>query len=118
MMLEYTAAAAAAEARLLAGAMATQAVWASLGIESHASLAATAAAHTDRVLGRLRILVAIELVAAVRALALAGRMPTGPAPRSLYEAASRALPTGRDDRQFGRDVEIAQDLLSGWRAPA
>src|SRR5690348_5312697 len=53
MMLEYTAQAAAAEVRSLAAPMAVQAVWASLGVESHASLATTAAARTAEALDAL-----------------------------------------------------------------
>jgi len=117
MMLEYTAHSAAAEARSLALSMATQSVWASLGVESHASLAATAARHTERVLASIRVLVATELVVVMRALMLAGREPTGLGTRPLYEAARGALPTGLEDRAFGRDVEIAERVLADWSAP-
>jgi histidine ammonia-lyase len=117
MMLEYTAHAAAAEARSLAGAMAAQTVTASLGVESHASLAATAARHAERVLDAIRVLVATELVVALRALALAGREPVGNGTRALFEAARRVLPTGLEDRQFGGDIALAAELLNQWSLP-
>ena len=72
MMLEYTAHAAAAEARSTAAPMAAQSVWASLGVESHASLAATAAVRTDELLQAMTVLVATELVVTVRALRAKG----------------------------------------------
>jgi len=111
MMLEYTAHSAAAEARSLASPMAAQSVWASLGVESHASLAATAAVRTDQLLRAMRVLVAAEMVVAVRALRVGGRVPTGGGVRPLFDAAARALPAGLEDRAFGRDVEAALNLL-------
>jgi histidine ammonia-lyase len=111
MMLEYTAHAAAAEIRSLAMPMAVQSVWASLGVESHASLAATAATRTAEMLEALEVLVATELVVSARALRMAGRMPAGLGVQRLYAAAERALPASLEDRRFGEDVEAARGLL-------
>lgn len=113
MMLEYTAHAAAAEVRSLATPMAVQSVWASLGVESHASLAATAARRTAEMLEAMEVLVATELVVAVRALRMAGRVPAGTGVQRLYAAAERALPGSLEDRRFGHDVEAARGLLGG-----
>jgi len=113
MMLEYTAHAAAAEARSVASPMAVQSVWASLGVESHASLAATAAVRAAELLRAMQTLVATELVVALRALAFAGREPSGDGVQDLFRAAARALPAGTEDRVFGWDVEAARGLLWG-----
>lgn len=118
MMLEYTAHGAAAEARSLAGSMAGQTVWASLGVESHASFAPIAARHTERVLTMMRVLIATELVIAYRALALAGRKPAGAGTRALHEAAETTLPRGLEDRELETDVEAARRLLADWKWPA
>jgi histidine ammonia-lyase len=115
MMLEYTAHAAAAEIRSLATPMAVQSVWASLGVESHASLAATAAVRTAEMLRALEVLVATELVVAARALRMAGRAPSGAGVQRLFAAAERALPGGLEDRRFGQDVEAARELLRTGR---
>src|SRR5205085_12483165 len=104
MMLEYTADAAAAEARSLSGSMALQTVWASLGVESHASLAATAARHTEAALAALRVLVATELVVAMRALAISSKTASGAGTRRLFEAARGALSPRPEDHQFRRDL--------------
>ncbi len=112
MMVEYTAHAAAAEARSLAMPMATQNVWASLGVESHASLAATAARHAEGLLEAMETLVATELVVAVRALRVAGRTPEGEETRALFEAAARAITPEMADRAFGRDIERARGALA------
>jgi histidine ammonia-lyase len=111
MMLEYTGHAAAAEIRSLATPMAVQSVWASLGVESHASLAATAAIRTGEMLEAMQVLVATELVVAARALRMAGRVPTGAGVQRLYAAIERALPSGLEDRRFGQDVEAARGVL-------
>jgi histidine ammonia-lyase len=111
MMLEYTAHAAAAEARSLATPMAVQSVWASLGVESHASLAATAATRTAQLLEAMGVLVATELVVAVRALRAGGRVPGGAGVRVLFEAAAQVLPESPKDRAFGQDVEAALNIL-------
>ncbi|MDQ6816497.1 MAG: aromatic amino acid ammonia-lyase [Actinomycetota bacterium] len=114
MMVEYTAHAAAAEARSLAMPMATQSVWASLGVESHASLAATAARRTAEVIEAMWTLVAAELVVAVRALRFEERTPAGQETRALFEAAERAIPAEMVDRAFGRDIERAGAALAEW----
>jgi histidine ammonia-lyase len=115
MMLEYTAHAAAAEARSLATTVAGQTVAASLGVESHSSLAPIAARHTARTLEALRLLVATELVVTVRMLTMAGREPQGAGARSLFYAARAALPPGLADRRFGDDVEVTAGVLDDWR---
>jgi histidine ammonia-lyase len=114
MMLEYTAHSAAAEIRSLAMPMATQSPWASLGVESHASLAATAARRTAEAIEALRLLIATELVVAVRALRITGRRPAGVGSRTMFVTASRALPEGLEDRPFGRDVDAACGVVRGW----
>jgi histidine ammonia-lyase len=116
MMLEYTAHAAAADARSLAMPMAIQSVWASLGVESHASLAATAAARTAQLLDSIDVLVATELVVAVRALREGGRVPAGAGVRNLFADAAQVLPASPEDRAFGQDVEAARGLLASRSA--
>lgn len=111
MMLEYTAHGAAAEIRSLATPMAVQSVWASLGVESHASLAATAARRTAEMIEAMNVLVATELVVATRALRMAGREPAGAGVQPLYQAAAVTLPAGTEDRAFGEDVEAAREVL-------
>ena len=114
MMLEYTAHAAAAEARSLAVPMAVQSVWASLGVEAHGSFAATSARRTSEVLAAMRVLVATELVVALRALAMTEHTPAGAGTRALFAAATTALPASLEDRAFGLDVEVASAVLDEW----
>ena len=114
MMLEYTAHSAAAEIRSLAMPSGTQTAWASLGIESHASLSSIAVRRTGDALEALRVLVGTELVVALRAIRHAGRTPAGAGTRRLFELADEALPGGLEDRAFGLDVELACAVLERW----
>jgi histidine ammonia-lyase len=112
MMLEYTAHDAASEARSRAAPAGGQSAWVSLGIESHASLAAGSARRLGEQLADLRVLIASELLAAMRAFELSGRRPHGPGTVPLYHAAAAALPTGRHDRDFGADVQAVLEFLA------
>lgn len=114
MMLEYTAHSAAAEIRSLAAPSGTQTTWTSLGVESHASLASHAVRRTGEALRALRVLTSTELVVALRAMRLAGRTPAGSGTRRLFELAIEMLPSGLEDRAFGRDVERASAVLDRW----
>jgi histidine ammonia-lyase len=60
----------------------------------------------------LSVLVATELVVAVRALRIAGRTPAGAGVRAVFAAAAASLPDDLADRAFGRDVEAARDVLA------
>lgn len=115
MMLEYTAHAAASEVRSMSSPMAAQSVWASLGVESHVSLAATAAARTAEMLHAMEVLVATELVVTLRAFRFSGREPSGAGVHELFRAATLALPAGTQDRAFGQDVEVARELVCSTR---
>jgi histidine ammonia-lyase len=114
MMLEYTAHCAAAEIRSLAMPSATQTTSASLGVESHASLAATAVRRAAEALEALRPLIATELVVGLRATRLVGRTPAGAGTRRLFALATATLPAGLEDRAFGRDVEAASAVVESW----
>jgi histidine ammonia-lyase len=114
LILEYTAHAAAAEVRSLVTPVAAQTVSVARGVESHASLAPIAARRAHEALDALRVLVAVELVAAVRALRLAGHEPSGAGARRLYNAAAPLLDPELADRPLHPDVETARALVTTW----
>jgi histidine ammonia-lyase len=62
----------------------------------------------------MRLLVASEVVVAVRALRLKRRIPAGAGTSRLFEIAVQELPAGLEDRAFGRDVELAQTVLRAF----
>jgi histidine ammonia-lyase len=114
LVLEYTAHSAAAEVRSLVTPVAAQTVSVSRGVESHSSLAPTAARRADEALQALRVLVATELVVAVRALRLAGHEPVGAGTAPLYRAAAARLDPDLHDRPLHPDVEAARELIASW----
>jgi len=111
LILEYTAHASAAEVRSLVTPVAAQTVSVARGVESHASLAPIAARRAHEALDALRVLVAVELVSAIRALRLAGHEPLGAGCHLLYTEAAAALPDDMTDRPLAPDIEIARGLL-------
>ncbi|MHB1836716.1 MAG: aromatic amino acid lyase [Solirubrobacteraceae bacterium] len=114
LVLEYTAHAAAAEVRSLVTPVAAQTVSVSRGVESHSSLAPIAVRRAADTLRALRVLVAVELVAAVRALRLAGQSPLGAGTRLLWDAACPRLDPELADRPLHPDVEAARELVEAW----
>jgi histidine ammonia-lyase len=111
MIVEYTAHAAASEVRSLAASVAVQSVTASMGVESGASLAAISVRRATEQLDALRILVACELVVAVRALRIAGRSPSGSGSARLFAQAGAVLDDNLEDRTLSPDIEAARGLL-------
>ena len=119
LVVEYTAHAAAAEVRSLVTPVAAQTVSVSRGVESHSSLAPIAARRAHEAVDALQVLVATELVVAMRALRVAGHEPVGAGSRPLYEAASRCLDSDLQDRPLHPDIEAARILIAdGWEVHA
>jgi histidine ammonia-lyase len=112
MPLEYVAASALARLRLLATPVATQTAVLSRGAEDDASFAGTAAGAALEDVDPLRVLLACELVAAVRAVRqLAGPPATPLAARALHVCA--VLADDMTDRDLTGDVDLASGLLDG-----
>ncbi|MGH2869875.1 MAG: HAL/PAL/TAL family ammonia-lyase [Solirubrobacteraceae bacterium] len=115
LVLEYTAHAAVAEVRSLVTPVAAQTVAVSRGVESHSSLAPIAARRAQETLNALRVVVATELVVAVRALRLAGQTPVGAGTRELWSQVQARLDPDLSDRPLHGDVEAARKLIEGWQ---
>jgi histidine ammonia-lyase len=111
MPLEYVAASALADLRALAVPVATGTVTISRGAEDDASFAPTAARLALQAAEPWRVLVACELVAAVRAVRQRG-LPDGVSARlrDILEACA-PLPREVADRDLSVDLDTAGDLL-------
>ncbi len=109
MVLEYTAAAALGTVRAAAAPAAAQSAGLSRGIEQDATYAPLAADQLADAIAAARVVVAVELVAATRAIRLRGLTP----PAALEPAWSvcARLPATMVDRDLTVDVELAQALL-------
>ncbi|WP_406006175.1 aromatic amino acid lyase [Streptomyces sp. NBC_00637] len=112
MILEYTANSALAELRSgTAPASAGHAVL-SRGLEEAASFAGQAARQTSRATDAYAIVLACELVAAVRALRMRPIHSAAlPPPAEVFAAAAAVLPAGTEDRPLTDDVTTAAELL-------
>lgn len=121
LMLEYVAHDALAEARSAAQPATLGTATLSRGAEHHASFAPQSAGLTTRLLQELRTVLACELVAACRAIALAGLTPGDLAPAAIgpwLAAAFARLPRELGDRSLHADVDIARGLLTEWGSRA
>jgi histidine ammonia-lyase len=116
MMLEYTAHAAAAGVRALAGPVANQTAVVGSGVESHASFAPIAARMADEALDATSVAIATELVVAVRGMRMREVEPPGSPAAGLYGRAVEVLDPDVEDRPLAEDVETARRLLVASRA--
>jgi histidine ammonia-lyase len=109
MIAEYIAGDALARLRTGATPAVLGSVSISRGLEEHASFAWQSAGHARRAVPLLRTVLALEWVAAERALRMRGEPPDGPL------AAARELAAGFDgrleDRPLGGDAALAEAAL-------
>lgn len=109
MVVEYVAAAALGDLRAAAAPASTQSITLSRGIEDTASFASLAARQLLTAAERYELLVACELVAAVRAVRMSGPALTGPQQRAMQLCAG--LPDVVADRDLTGDLELARQLV-------
>jgi histidine ammonia-lyase len=111
MTLEYVAHSALADIRRLASPAALGTAVLSRGLEEQANFSTQAArAGTDTV-AAYRIVLSCELVAAVRALRLAGLRPASGPLRQAYDLAEATLDPRIEDHPLDADVDLADRLL-------
>ena len=118
LILEYVAHSAIADVRRLGAPAALGSAVLSRGVEEHAGFSTQSARATTEVIDAYRIVLACELVAAVRALRLRQARPSRPALADAFDQAAAALPTGTADRALDTDLVTAQCLLPGLAAAA
>src|SRR5215469_7599777 len=118
MILEYVAHSAIADIRRLAAPAALGSAVLSRGVEEHAGFATQSARATTDVVDAYRIVLACELVAAVRALRLRGVRPAGSGLAAAFDQACVAVPAGSADRALDADLVAAQSLLTDLAAVA
>jgi histidine ammonia-lyase len=113
MILEYVSHSAVADIRRLAAPAALGSAVLSLGVEEHAGFATQSARSATGAVAAYRVVLACELVAAVRALRLrAVALPPGPL-RDVYDRSAGVLPAATADRPLDEDLALARQLLPG-----
>ena len=111
MIVEYTVASALAALRADASSVVSGSVTLSRGVEDGASFSPEAARRTTELALAYRVVVAGELVVAVRALRQRGAPPRGERLRAAYETAASVLDPEMADRDLAADLAAAQDVL-------
>lgn len=116
MMAQVTAAALAAECRVLAAPASTGSVTTSGNKEDFVSMGMTAALKLRESIRLVRQVLAIELLTARQALSFLAPLKTG----VLLELLRAALPgeTRHEDRVLANDLAVAETWLRDWRAHA
>jgi histidine ammonia-lyase len=109
MVVEYVAASALARLRAAATPASLQSVTLSRGIEEDASIAALAAVQVMQAVADLRVVVACELVAAVRCIRM--RLLTAPAGLVAALADCAKLSADIHDRDLTEDLDVAGEIL-------
>lgn len=113
MILEYVAHSCLADVRRLATPAALGSAVLSRGVEEHAGFSTQSARATTDAVAAYRLGLGCELVAAVRALRMQGRAPSGGPLRSAYDMAAAVLDPRVEDRPLDTDIAAAADLLPG-----
>ena len=115
MLLEYVAASAMGELRAASAPPGHQTVVLSRGVEEDASFASQAARQAATIVEHLAILLACELVAAVRAIRLRRISPTSTLLANAL-VTCEALPGAMEDRDLSPDLTLAAELLPALAA--
>ncbi|HEY3684608.1 MAG TPA: aromatic amino acid ammonia-lyase [Streptosporangiaceae bacterium] len=111
MILEYATHAAIADIRRHAAPAALGTAVLSRGLEEHAGFSTQSARASTDAAAAYRVVVACELVAAVRALRMRGAPPKGEALRTAYDRVAAALDPNTADRPLDADIATAESLL-------
>ena len=116
MVVEYVAGGALAELRALAAPVGLQGIVLSRGLEDDASFASLAARQALDAIALLRVLLAAELLTAVRALGPDAQV--SPALVPVVDAVAAAAPsvTDRRDRDLTRELESLAEIVDGLPA--
>jgi histidine ammonia-lyase len=115
MLLQYTAAALAAENKVLAHPAAVDSIPTSGGKEDHNAMGATSAWKALRIAENVLSQAALEGVCARWAVALAGEEDLAPATRPTYAALAELVPPPGEDRYLGDAIERVRQAIREGR---
>ena len=112
MMAQVTAAALVAESRVLAHPASTQSITTSGNKEDFVSMGMTAALKLQRATRNARAVLAIEAMAAARALDLLHPLRTSPALENAKARIRAVAPPIAADRPLGPEIEALGNLIA------
>ncbi len=115
MLLQYTAAALAAENKVLAHPAAVDSIPTSAGKEDHNSMGSISAWKAWRIAQNVVAQVALEAICARWAVALAGAEGLSPATKPFYSALAELVPPPGADRFLGDSIETMRNAIQEGR---
>lgn len=114
MMLQVTAASLVAELRVLASPASTGSITTSGNKEDFVSMGMTSALKLAESVKLVRLVLAIELMTAARALEFLTPLKTSPMLEELRGAVEGVCPRRTEDAPFSRSIEAVAGWLRGW----
>jgi histidine ammonia-lyase len=118
MMVQVSAASLVAENRVLAHPASTGSITTSGNKEDFVSMGMTSALKLQRVLRNTRAVLAMEALAAARALDLLAPLKSSPALEKAHAAIRSVSPPIGADRPYHRDIAALSDLIAAGRLKA
>ena len=113
MMAQVTAAALASENKILAHPASVDSIPTSANQEDHVSMGMTAARKARQILRHVRLILAIEALAAAQGLEFLKPLKAGKGADAAYRALRRRVPALTRDREMAGDIAAAEALLAG-----
>lgn len=110
MILQYSAASLVSRNKVLSHPSSTDSIDSSAGQEDHVSMGSIAGVHAVEVLDRVWTILAMEWMAATRAIDLSKRQP-GSLIEGLMEVYRQSVPEAKGDRVLADEIEITKDFL-------
>ena len=118
MMVQYTAAALAAENKVLCHPASADSIPSSANVEDHVSFGATAARQAEQILGHVEMIVAIELLAAAQGIDFRRRITEKPSAKLgkgtavAYELIRKVVPFLEGDQVLAPHMEAVRKLVA------
>ncbi len=112
MMVQVSAASLVAENRVLAHPASTGSITTSGNKEDFVSMGMTSAVKLQRIVRNTRSVLAMEALAAARALDLLAPLKTSPALEEMRARIARVSPAIEQDRPFYRDIAAIDALIA------
>lgn len=111
MIPQYTAAALVSECKVLSHPASVDSIPSSLGQEDHVSMGATSVVKAWQVIEHAEMVIAIELLSAAQGLDFRQPLKAGRGPAAAHAAMRRVVPNATADRELGRDIAAAAELV-------
>lgn len=112
MAAQYLSASLVNENKLLANPTCTDSIPGNVGIEDHVSMGMTSARKLKKIVSNLKVILAIELVAAAQAIDLRGCTPLGESTGKLFRDLRKKLPPLTKDRIIADDFQKAIKIIN------